>query len=544
MRSAVFLADIPHRRAAWRTFLFKLIPKPARYQGLSRPAANVRTATMFRPVICDRDQLLPSQYGSPRAVLPAARDSRGLLHRHVRPGLTALCIGFALMGSTAFAAGDGSGQQRDYLNVRADPELTSLLRKVEQQVSDGHAMSPVDDNAMDTWQRVLELRRVDPEAPHVLSALTDFASYMRGRAADERIAGRLVVASDLTVFADQASRLLGRTGAGPVLSSDTSRTTTPRPGPDAPTSRVAAAAPPGGIRRDIPAVDASSAPVISLAQKPAVTDQRVTVIAPAQTKVPPGAQILPNTSTVAGGAPTAMAPLPQIAASGPVSILSVSGPEVAPAPRETRVALADKAPVAGPIPASAPAVPAPLPQPAAPGPVSVSGAAPASTPRNTRVALADKPPVAALIPATAPASAAAAVPAPAPVEAAKPATPAVALAEPVPVRPPDAASLAPSATSMSPEAVTVLLRCGDALLQQNDVVAARLFYERAAAAGSGEGATSAGKTYDPNFLSTVDAPGLKSDVARAIYWYRVASTVHGDKEAGDRLKVLIAQSGR
>jgi TPR repeat protein len=82
------------------------------------------------------------------------------------------------------------------------------------------------------------------------------------------------------------------------------------------------------------------------------------------------------------------------------------------------------------------------------------------------------------------------------------------------------------------------------MLQQGDVVAARLFYERAAAEGSGEGATSAGKTYDPNFLATMHARGLRGDVARAIEWYRMASTVLGDKEAGERLKVLTAQSDR
>ena len=98
--------------------------------------------------------------------------------------------------------------------------------------------------------------------------------------------------------------------------------------------------------------------------------------------------------------------------------------------------------------------------------------------------------------------------------------------------------------SPTPQYVSVLLRRGDTMLQQGDVVAARLFYERAAAAGSGEGATSAGKTYDPNFLATVHAQGLKGDIARAIEWYRMASTVLGDKEAGVRLKVLTAQSDR
>jgi TPR repeat protein len=82
------------------------------------------------------------------------------------------------------------------------------------------------------------------------------------------------------------------------------------------------------------------------------------------------------------------------------------------------------------------------------------------------------------------------------------------------------------------------------MLQQGDVAAARLLYERAAAAGSGQGATSAGKTYDPNFLATIHAQGLKGDVARAIEWYRTASALFGDKEAVQRLKVLTAQTGR
>jgi TPR repeat protein len=110
---------------------------------------------------------------------------------------------------------------------------------------------------------------------------------------------------------------------------------------------------------------------------------------------------------------------------------------------------------------------------------------------------------------------------------------AVAAAHPVSPPPPSA-----------PDPVTVLLRRGDLELRQSDVMAARLFYERAAAAGSGEGATSVGKTYDPNFLATIDAQGMKGDVARAIEWYRRASTVLGDKEAGERLKMLTVQTGQ
>ncbi len=75
------------------------------------------------------------------------------------------------------------------------------------------------------------------------------------------------------------------------------------------------------------------------------------------------------------------------------------------------------------------------------------------------------------------------------------------------------------------------------------MLAARMFFERAADAGSGQGATSAGKTYDPNYLATIDAKGLKSDAPRAIEWYRTAFSL-GDKEAAERLKVLTAQKAQ
>jgi hypothetical protein len=118
-----------------------------------------------------------------------------------------------------------------------------------------------------------------------------------------------------------------------------------------------------------------------------------------------------------------------------------------------------------------------------------------------------------------------------------------------PAAPPPAAVLAapgrtPAATVESPEVVAALLQRGDAMLRKGDVVSARLFYERAAAAGSGQGATGAGKTYDPKFLASINAIGMKGDVARAIEWYRVASTLLGDTEGGERLKLLIAQGGQ
>jgi len=98
-------------------------------------------------------------------------------------------------------------------------------------------------------------------------------------------------------------------------------------------------------------------------------------------------------------------------------------------------------------------------------------------------------------------------------------------------------------TPPSAEMVAVLLGLGDVMLRQGDILSARSVYERAASAGSARGATGVGKTYDPEFLATVTAPGpkspdVKSDVTRAIEWYRLASTVRGDMEAGERLRAL------
>jgi type II secretory pathway predicted ATPase ExeA len=117
---------------------------------------------------------------------------------------------------------------------------------------------------------------------------------------------------------------------------------------------------------------------------------------------------------------------------------------------------------------------------------------------------------------------------------AQPAAAALALAAASPPRP-------ILTNSLPPEKVILLLRRADTLLQQGDVLTARLLYERAAAAGSGEGAIGAGKTYDPGFLATIDAPGLRGDSARAIEWYRTAAVTLGDREAGDRLRALTGQ---
>ena len=119
-----------------------------------------------------------------------------------------------LIGGASFAANDVSGEPHAVPAVKADEELGALLFKVEQQISTGRAFVPADDNALDTWARVVQ--RASPASPEALRALTGFVTRARNRAADEKAAGRTEVSIDLTLFEDLAATLLARAGAAPV----------------------------------------------------------------------------------------------------------------------------------------------------------------------------------------------------------------------------------------------------------------------------------------------------------------------------------------
>ena len=332
----------------------------------------------------------------------------------------ALCAGFLLIGSACLAANDASGAPGDPPAAGTSQDIAVLLHKVEQQLSAGHVLSPAGNNAMDTWSLVLQADRAAPGSTKVRAALAEFAAQLQIRAADEKAAGRLAVAGDLTVFADLANGIMSRSSAATTLA-DGSQAVPLRSVPDGQTSPAAPSLATGLPPRGKTPIDALATPVQPQPPQPALTHPGAAGVASAQTKAAPPDSASPEASPVTGGA------------------------TINPAP----------------------------------------------------------PPVAAVR-----------------------ATP----------------DRTPTAAVESPEAVTVLLRRGDAMLKQGDVVWARLFYERAAAAGSGQGATSAGKTYDPKFLASIRAVGMKGDVARAIDWYRVASTLLGDTEGGERLKLLIAQS--
>ena len=104
-------------------------------------------------------------------------------------------------------------------------------------------------------------------------------------------------------------------------------------------------------------------------------------------------------------------------------------------------------------------------------------------------------------------------------------------------------SAAPSVTtplaglSLSAADLTALLARGDVLFSRGDLVAARLFYERAADAGEGQAALRLGETFDPTFLDRARLRGARGDLSTALVWYRRARDL-GVAEAEILLKSL------
>jgi len=93
----------------------------------------------------------------------------------------------------------------------------------------------------------------------------------------------------------------------------------------------------------------------------------------------------------------------------------------------------------------------------------------------------------------------------------------------------------PPPTSPLPE--DLLLKRGDALIAEGDVVGARLFFERAAGLGSSRAATAVAKTLDPLIHRALGVRGASANPWEAVEWYREAAQ-RGDPEAKTRLRDL------
>jgi TPR repeat protein len=105
---------------------------------------------------------------------------------------------------------------------------------------------------------------------------------------------------------------------------------------------------------------------------------------------------------------------------------------------------------------------------------------------------------------------------------------------------PPAVTTTPTEPGSAPADAAALLARGDALFSKGDLVAARLFYERAADAGEGQAALRLGETFDPNFLNRIHLVGVRGDTRTALSWYRRARDL-GAAEAEILLNNLQAK---
>ncbi len=84
---------------------------------------------------------------------------------------------------------------------------------------------------------------------------------------------------------------------------------------------------------------------------------------------------------------------------------------------------------------------------------------------------------------------------------------------------------------------TLLLQRGDELLATGDIAAARLLFTRLAKNGVAMGALRMARTYDPEFLNSIQTAGLQPDIQQARVWYQKASEL-GNQDATKRLSTL------
>jgi hypothetical protein len=262
----------------------------------------------------------------------------------------ALCAGYLLTGSASFAASDVSPETPAIPSVVLDQETEALLHALDQQISTEHIVSPPNDNAMETWQRVFQRKLATRGSPGFLRALADFETRARTRAANEKAAGNTLVAVALTVFADEATRLAGNISpsdthgtaatsdalseSGSAIASAAGAATSDGPaepaGTAAPASGVATrdgsagiAAPASGVAtrdgsagiaapasgattRDV-RIDQATGQPQSPRPAPAVSNPRGADAALAQIQTPPRDSDTPGTSPVVGGADTTAA---------------------------------------------------------------------------------------------------------------------------------------------------------------------------------------------------------------------------------------------
>ena len=218
------------------------------------------------------------------------------LYRKVRGPLWIgiLCC-TTLLAAPARAINAGTTASSDATAAEPLIDTETLLRQVEDQVTKGQLLAPPDDNAFQTWERVLA--RVSSGAPEQLKALADFLVHARQKIQKDQAAGNISRSIELMLFADQAEQILGvdpsHSARSPEAIAETPQAVppvTPFQPPDRPSRASDAASRPSNNPQQTPTTARLPPP----AQSP-----------PAQ---PPSAQL-----------PSAQSPPPLVAAKPPIT---------------------------------------------------------------------------------------------------------------------------------------------------------------------------------------------------------------------------------
>jgi hypothetical protein len=110
-------------------------------------------------------------------------------------------------------------------------------------------------------------------------------------------------------------------------------------------------------------------------------------------------------------------------------------------------------------------------------------------------------------------------------------------APPHPLAQTDKTSPVPASAAADRSERKRLREAGDMRILEGDIASARLFYERAAAAGDARAALALGNSFNPAFLRRLGVLGMEGDAAAAARWYRRARAL-GDPDAEKALKTL------
>jgi hypothetical protein len=106
---------------------------------------------------------------------------------------------------------------------------------------------------------------------------------------------------------------------------------------------------------------------------------------------------------------------------------------------------------------------------------------------------------------------------------------------PVPQAPPAVAP--PPVRSLDRDEIAMLYKRGEQLIQQGDIAAARLMFQRAAEVGDARSALALGASYDPDVLRKLGVLGVAANAAVAREWYAKASSF-GSSEAALRIETM------